>query len=151
MKKFFVRFTTLIMAVFTMAIVAALPMTAFAAENEAAAIIEDNPAYEDDVIYVQAMANTYDEPVIQQLGNNQQEDNNQKAATADSAYESTIGFFVKWIRRIGAAVAFIGAIMFGLAIKNDDAERKQAGLMTLAAGFVVWAVCAAVNMFDLFS
>lgn len=150
MKKFFVRFTTLIMAVFTMAIVAALPMTAFAAENEAAAIIEDNPAYEDDVIYVQAMANAYDEPVIQQLGNNQQDDD-QKAATADSAYESTIGFFVKWIRRVGAAVAFIGAIMFALAIKNDDAERKQAGLMTLAAGFVVWAVCSAVKMFDLFS
>ena len=149
MKKVFTRFATLIMAVFTMAIIAALPMTAFAAENEAAevAVVEETPVYEDDVIYVQAMANTYDEPVIQQLGNNQQ----QQAATADSAYENTIDFFITWIRRVGAAIAFIGAIMFALAIKNDDAERKQAGLMTLAAGFVVWAVCAAADMFDLFT
>lgn len=149
MKKVFTRFATLIMAVFTMAIISALPMTAFAAENEAAevAVVEETPVYEDDVIYVQAMANTYDEPVIQQLGNNQQ----QQAATADSAYENTIDFFITWIRRIGAAVAFIGAVMFGFAIKNDDAERKQTGLMTLAAGFVVWAVCAAADMFDLFT
>lgn len=149
MKKVFTRFATLIMAVFTMAIIAALPMTAFAAENEAAevAVVEETPVYEDDVIYVQAMANTYDEPVIQQLGNNQQ----QQAATADSAYENTIDFFITWIRRIGAAVAFIGAVMFGFAIKNDDAERKQTGLMTLAAGFVVWAVCAGADMFDLFT
>lgn len=150
MRKVFTRFATLIMAVFTMAIIAALPMTAFAAENEVAevAVVEETPVYEDDVIYVQAMANTYDEPVIQQLGNNQQQ---QQAATADSAYENTIDFFITWIRRVGAAVAFIGAIMFALAIKNDDAERKQAGLMTLAAGFVVWAVCAGADMFDLFS
>jgi hypothetical protein len=148
MRKVFTRFATLIMAVFTMAIIAALPMTAFAAENEAVvAVVDEAPVYEDDVIYVQAMANTYDEPVIQQLGNNQQ----QQAATADSAYENTIDFFITWIRRVGAAIAFIGAIMFALAIKNDDAERKQAGLMTLAAGFVVWAVCAAADMFDLFT
>ena len=149
MKKVFTRFATLIMAVFTMAIIAALPMTAFAAENEAAevAVVEETPVYEDDVIYVQAMANTYEEPVIQQLGNNQQ----QQAATADSAYENTIDFFITWIRRVGAAIAFIGAIMFALAIKNDDAERKQQGLMTLAAGFVVWAVCAGADMFDLFT
>lgn len=148
MKKAFTRFATLIMAVFTMAIIAALPMTAFAAENEAVvAVVDEAPVYEDDVIYVQAMANTYDEPVIQQLGNNQQ----QQAATADSAYENTIDFFITWIRRVGAAIAFIGAIMFALAIKNDDAERKQAGLMTLAAGFVVWAVCAGADMFDLFT
>ena len=149
MKKVFTRFATLIMAVFTMAIIAALPMTAFAAENEAVvAVVDEASVYEDDVIYVQAMANTYDEPVIQQLGNNQQQ---QQAATADSAYENTIDFFITWIRRVGAAIAFIGAIMFALAIKNDDAERKQAGLMTLAAGFVVWAVCAAADMFDLFT
>ena len=149
MRKVFTRFATLIMAVFTMAIIAALPMTAFAAENEAVvAVVDEAPVYEDDVIYVQAMANTYDEPVIQQLGNNQQQ---QQAATADSAYENTIDFFITWIRRVGAAIAFIGAIMFALAIKNDDAERKQAGLMTLAAGFVVWAVCAGADMFDLFT
>lgn len=69
---------------------------------------------------------------------------------ADTAYNSVITFFITWIRRIGAMVAFIGAIMFGLAIKNNDAEQKQAALITMVAGFVVWAVCLAVNMFNLF-
>ena len=41
--------------------------------------------------------------------------------------------------------------MFGLAIKNNDAEQKQSGLMTMVAGFVVWAICAAIDMFDLFT
>lgn len=151
MKKFFVRFTTLVMTVFTMAIIAAFPATAFAAENEIAAlaVAEAAPTYEEGVIIVQAMANTYEEPVIQQLGNGQGQQ--QGSGTAEDAYESTMDFFLTWIRRIGAAIALIGAIMFGLAIKNDDAERKQQGLMTLAAGFVVWAICSAADMFDLFS
>ena len=36
MKKFITRLTTILMAVFTMAIIAALPVTAFAAEDEIA-------------------------------------------------------------------------------------------------------------------
>ena len=48
-------------------------------------------------------------------------------------------------------VAFVGAIMFALAIKNNDAEQKQAGLITMIAGFIVAALCAASSMFDLFS
>lgn len=73
------------------------------------------------------------------------------AAGAEEAYQKTINFFITWIRRVGMMVAFVGAIMFGLAIKNDDAERKQAGLITMVAGFVVAALCAAADMFDLFT
>ena len=40
-----------------------------------------------------------------------------------------------------------GGAMFGLAIKNDDADAKTRGLMTLAAGFVVFAVTQALDMF----
>ena len=69
---------------------------------------------------------------------------------AEAAYQSTITFFITWIRRIGMMIAFVGAIMFALAIKNDDAERKQAGLITMVAGFVVAALCAASAMFNLF-
>ena len=69
---------------------------------------------------------------------------------AEAAYQSTIEFFITWIRRVGMMVAFVGAIMFALAIKNDDAERKQAGLITMIAGFVVAALCAASSMFNLF-
>lgn len=71
--------------------------------------------------------------------------------TADGAYNKVINFFITWLRRIGAAVALVGAIMFGLAIKNNDAEQKQNGLLTMVAGFVVFAVCQAADMFDLFT
>ena len=70
---------------------------------------------------------------------------------ADSAYQNVINFFITWIRRIGAMVALVGAVMFGLAIKNNDADQKQNGLLTMVAGFVVFAICLAVDMFDLFS
>ncbi len=73
------------------------------------------------------------------------------AAGAEEAYQKTIDFFVTWFRRVGMMVAFVGAIMFGLAIKNDDAERKQSGLITMVAGFVVAALCGVVDIFDLFS
>ena len=69
---------------------------------------------------------------------------------ADAAYQSTINFFITWIRRVGWMIAFVGGIMFALAIKNHDAEQKQAGLLTMVAGFVVAALCLASNMFNLF-
>lgn len=63
------------------------------------------------------------------------------------AFNKVIEFFASWIGRIGLVVGFIGAIMFALAIKNDDAEAKTRGLMTLAAGFVVFAVTKALDLF----
>ena len=39
--------------------------------------------------------------------------------------------------------------MFGLAIKNDDADAKTRGLMTMASGFVVYAVTFALDMFGI--
>lgn len=71
--------------------------------------------------------------------------------TADTAYTSVVSFFLTWIRRVGALVAIIGAVMFGLAIKNNDAEQKQQGILTMIAGFVVWAICLGASMFDLFT
>lgn len=62
-------------------------------------------------------------------------------------FDAVIKFFALWIGRIGLIVAFVGAIMFALAIKNDDAEAKTRGLMTLASGFVVFAVTKALDMF----
>lgn len=74
-----------------------------------------------------------------------------KSASAEDSYETVIGFFITWIRRIGAVIALVGGIMFGLAIKDNNADQKQAGLMTLIAGFVVVAITAASDMFNLFS
>ena len=68
---------------------------------------------------------------------------------ADSAWDNVLGFFVKWFERIGMAVGFIGGIMFAFAIKNDVADRKQTGLVTMVSGFVVFALCVGARMFGL--
>lgn len=65
----------------------------------------------------------------------------------EEQFTTVINFFATWIGRIGLIVGFIGAVMFGLAIKNDDADAKTRGLMTLAAGFVVFGVTQALDMF----
>lgn len=64
-------------------------------------------------------------------------------------FETIIKFFADWIGRIGMVIGFVGAVMFGLAIKNDDADGKQRGLMTLAAGFIVFAITKALDMFGI--
>lgn len=66
-------------------------------------------------------------------------------------FNAIIQFFAEWIGRIGLVVGFVGAIMFALAIKNDDAEAKTRGLMTLASGFVVFAITKALDMFGITS
>ena len=72
------------------------------------------------------------------------------AGSADAGYDqfwTVINFFATWIGRIGFVVGFIGAIMFALAIRNDDADAKTRGLMTLASGFIVFGVTKALDMF----
>lgn len=69
--------------------------------------------------------------------------------TGDAVYGKVIDLLVKWFKRIGFLVAFIGAIMFALAIKNNDAEAKQNGLLTMVAGFAVAGLCIGVDMFNL--
>ena len=64
----------------------------------------------------------------------------------EAAFNNVIGFFATWIGRIGLVVAFVGGIMFALAIKNDDAEAKTRGLMTLASGFVVFALTLSLDL-----
>lgn len=74
---------------------------------------------------------------------------NAPAGDGEAMFNSVIGFFADWIGRIGLVVGFIGAIMFGLAIKNDDADAKTRGLMTMASGFVVFAVSKALDLFGI--
>lgn len=69
----------------------------------------------------------------------------------EQMFDSIIGWFATWIGRIGLVVGFIGAIMFGLAIKNDEADAKTRGLMTMASGFVVYAVTKALHLFGITS
>ncbi len=65
----------------------------------------------------------------------------------DDAFFSVLGFFCTWIGRIGLVIAFVGGIMFGFSIKNDDADSKQRGLTALASGFIVFALTRSMNLF----
>lgn len=67
----------------------------------------------------------------------------------EAAFNQVVGFFATWIGRIGLVVAFVGGVMFALAIKNDDAEAKTRGLMTLASGFVVFALTLSLDLFGI--
>lgn len=67
----------------------------------------------------------------------------------EAQFNAVISFFAVWIGRIGLVVGFIGAVMFALAIKNDDADAKTRGLMTMASGFVVFAVTQALSLFGI--
>ncbi len=73
------------------------------------------------------------------------------SATADSAYQKVVNFFLVWIRRVGALVALIGGIMFGLAVKANDPDQKERGILTMVAGFIVFAIALGADMFDLFT
>lgn len=67
----------------------------------------------------------------------------------EAAFNEVVGFFATWLGRVGLVVAFVGGIMFALAIKNDDAEAKTRGLMTLASGFVVFALTLSLDLFGI--
>ena len=72
-------------------------------------------------------------------------------ATADpsAAFNDLIKFFATWFGRLGLVVGFIGAIMFALAIRNEDADAKSRGLMTMISGFVVFAVTLSLSLFGI--
>lgn len=59
---------------------------------------------------------------------------------AESKWNAVINFVLPWISRLGGVVILIGAVEFGLAFKNDDAEGKTKGMRTVIAGCIVIAV-----------
>ena len=63
-------------------------------------------------------------------------------ATANLEFQSIMRFIGSWTGRVGAIAAFIGAIMFGLSIRNNDAGQKVGALKTIAAGGITISVSA---------
>lgn len=163
-KNTFARIAATICAAIVLSIFFALNSVSFktfAAEAESVTetetadtekiINKDDGAFTVDGVEFVALANDDTYEVVQLAAGGGGAGSGSGSTTADSSYKSVINFFITWIRRIGAMVAFIGAIMFGLAIKNNDADQKQNGLLTMVAGFVAFAICLAADMFDLFS
>lgn len=67
--------------------------------------------------------------------------------TAEAKWDTVIDFIVPWISRLGGVVILIGAVEFGLAFKNDDAEGKTKGMRTIIAGCIVTAVGFSADIF----
>lgn len=149
-KSFLFRMVTMMMAVFTLAIVMALPVSASASAAEAPAagstveITQLTAVADNSNATVMYAANNIAPKIVLAATKLDEQKN------GDDQFKSVVEFFVKWIKRVGLLVAFVGGVMFALAIKNNDAEQKQAGLLTLVAGFVVAALCQAVDMFGIF-
>lgn len=69
------------------------------------------------------------------------------ANTAEAKWDTIIGFIVPWVERLGGVVIFIGAVEFGLAFKDNDAEGKTKGMRTIIAGAIVFAVALSSDIF----
>lgn len=72
------------------------------------------------------------------------------AAEADtSTLDDFIEFICSWLKKIGAVVMLVGAVLFALGWQRDDAEGKTRGLQTLMAGAMVVAIGASPDIFGL--
>lgn len=149
-KSIFSRFVTMFVAMFSVMILGSMCfVSASAAEVESTAETSAIVMEADDAETISVRP-----PVIKYMGaggTGTAGGTTGGTGSADSTFQEVVNFFVTWLRRIGALVAFIGGIMFALAIKNNDADQKQNGLLTMVAGFVAAALCTAVDMFDIFS
>ena len=68
-------------------------------------------------------------------------------ANANAEFNSILDFIGKWIRRVGALGSLIGAVTFGLSIKDNDAVGKINSLKTISAGGLAMAVSAILPTF----
>lgn len=59
---------------------------------------------------------------------------------ANAEFESILDFIGKWVRRVGGLALLLGAIMFGLSIKDNNANSKVSSLKTIASGAITMAV-----------
>jgi hypothetical protein len=70
-------------------------------------------------------------------------------ATTDSEtiFQNLLLFIGTWTRRVGAAGTLVGAVMFGFAVKDNNAVGKVAALKTFAAGAIVVSVSGILHTF----
>lgn len=66
---------------------------------------------------------------------------------ADIIFNSVTDFIGTWTRRVGALAVMLGAVMFGFAIKDENAGNKINGLKTFAAGAICVSVSALLPLF----
>ena len=141
MKNVFKRMFAMITTVVAMTLICCCGISANAASVKpaasGAAVISASPV-------AVSIANVGNYKLQQQGGSGINHDN------IDDAYKGVIEFIVKWLKRAGLLVGFFGGAMILWAMKQEDADGKQRGVLTLIAGFGVAALCQGVAMFHLF-
>lgn len=66
-------------------------------------------------------------------------------STAEVMWDKVMTLMQTWVLRLGLVVVFVGAVMFGLGFKNDDAEAKTRGINTMVAGGIVAAATTLIT------
>ena len=66
---------------------------------------------------------------------------------AETIFQNILLFIGTWTRRVGAAGALIGAVMFGFAIKESNAVGKVAAMRAFAAGAIAVSVSGILQTF----
>lgn len=67
--------------------------------------------------------------------------------TANNEFSAILTFIGKWTRRVGALAFFIGTVMFGFSVKDNNAGGKITSLKTVSAGGLAMAVSAVLPTF----
>lgn len=65
---------------------------------------------------------------------------------AEKMWETMTDLISKWVLRLGGVVVFVGAIMFALGWKSDDADQKTRGVQTMVAGAMVAAIAGSAKL-----
>ena len=69
------------------------------------------------------------------------------ANPADTLWSTITDLIGTWVTRLGGVVIFVGAIMFAMGWKSDDADGKSRGVSTIISGAIVTAVSVMVGTF----
>ena len=71
------------------------------------------------------------------------------AGTPAEMAEAGITLFTTWLQRIGAIVAFIGAIKLCLSLKNDEGREQMTAILTMVSGFMISAAVGGLGVFNI--
>lgn len=68
-------------------------------------------------------------------------------AAIDAQFRGILTFIGRWVGITGGLAMFIGGIMFGLAIRDNNAATKLSGVKTVAAGGITASVALLLPTF----
>lgn len=66
---------------------------------------------------------------------------------ADTEFKGLQYFISKWLAKLGGLALFLGAVLYALGIKDNDAAGKVIGIKTIATGGVIIGL-SAISMIE---